>query len=938
MVLDYKEYEQTARQMVAEGCVLLKNEADTLPLSGKQKVAVFGRIQRHYYKSGTGSGGMVNVHKVVGILDALLEERNLKVDKKLLKVYDQWEKKNPFNEGIGWANEPWSQEEMPITDELAAECSERNDAAVIIIGRTAGEDKDNVNERGAFRLSELEIDLINKVTKYFSKTILLYNTGSIMDMQEECIEKCQAILYCWQGGMIGGYGVADILTGRVNPSGRLTDTIAHHIEDYPSTGSFGDLVRNYYKEDIYVGYRYFETVAKEKVLYPFGYGLSYTEFKQEIVSFKEVKNKLTVTVEVTNLGERAGKEVVQVYVEAPQGALGKPARVLVGFEKTKLLKPGKSQKITIKVSPESYASYDDTGASGHRYCYVLERGQYHVYAGKNVREAACAGVFEISETQVLEQLSGCMAPILPYKRMRPVIKQGEAPRMREEAVPTEEETEQKRRNENLPEEIAYTGDLGYQLRDVADGRITMEEFVAQFTDDDLSCIIRGEGMGSPKVTPGTAAAYGGVSAHLDQMGIPCGCCSDGPSGMRIDCGMKAFSLPNGTLIACSYNLQLVEKLFTLLGKEMVSNKIDNILGPGMNIHRNPLNGRNFEYFSEDPYLTGKMAVAQLRGLHSVGVTGTIKHFAGNNQEAKRLEVDSVISERALREIYLKGFEMAVREGQADSVMTTYGQLNGTWTAGRYELNTEILRKEWGFDGIVMTDWWAKISCQGKPKGANQTNFAQMIRAQNDLYMVCPKADTNKTGDNTLDELEAGSLTRGELQRSAMNICRQLMHMPAYFRKIEKPLEVEILNRPVTEDDFDMDSIVYYDVKSRVEIPLDALDTSKGSNFVFALAAEHVGIYDMKIGYHSELLELAQIPVTIFTQSVPVGVVTFNGTDGEHRELNRRVFVSNKYVIIRMHFAQSGVNFDKLSFSLSEKIDEARIQEAAETKKYDIRFT
>ena len=259
----------------------------------------------------------------------------------------------------------------------------------------------------------------------------------------------------------------------------------------------------------------------------------------------------------------------------------------------------------------------------------------------------------------MEECSQNVAPVLPFERMKPEIKEDGSVFMDHDPVPTGREVDAEKRCQALPKEISYTGDQGYKLKDVADKKITMEQFIAQFDDDDLSCIIRGEGMGSPKVTPGTAAAYGGVSEHLRQMGIPCGCCSDGPSGMRIDCGIKAFSLPNGTLMACTFNLPLIEKLYSFTGREMISNKIDNILGPGMNIHRNPLNGRNFEYFSEDPYLTGKMAVAQIRGLKNAGVTGTIKHFAGNNQETKRTESDSVMSERALREIYLKGFEIAV---------------------------------------------------------------------------------------------------------------------------------------------------------------------------------------------------------------------------------------------------------------------------------------
>ena len=268
----------------------------------------------------------------------------------------------------------------------------------------------------------------------------------------------------------------------------------------------------------------------------------------------------------------------------------------------------------------------------------------------------------------------------------------------------------------------------------------IEDFVAQMTDYDLVCIIRGEGMGSPKVTPGTASAFGGVAPHLKDMGIPCACCADGPSGIRIDTGTKAFSLPNGTLIASTFNTVLTEQLFELLGYEMEKNKVDSILGPGMNIHRHPLNGRNFEYFSEDPVLTGRLASAELKGLRKAGVTGTLKHFCGNNQETHRHEIDSVISERALREIYLKGFEIAVKEGKASSIMTTYGAVNGVWTAGRYDLNTTILREEWNFSGVVMTDWWANINETGNPP--DKKNFAAMVRSQNDLYMVCSDSSTN----------------------------------------------------------------------------------------------------------------------------------------------------------------------------------------------------
>lgn len=320
-------------------------------------------------------------------------------------------------------------------------------------------------------------------------------------------------------------------------------------------------------------------------------------------------------------------------------------------------------------------------------------------------------------------------------------------------------------------ELTYCGNQGYVLADVYHGKVSMEDFISQLSDEDLFCIVRGEGMGSPKVTPGTAAAFGGVTDSLKSFGIPCGCCADGPSGIRMDCGTQAFSIPNGTCIACTFNEKLVQELFEMLGLELRQNKIDTILGPGMNIHRNPLNGRNFEYFSEDPYLTGKLAAAELKGMHKYGVTGTIKHFAANNQEHNRTKYNSQVSERALREIYLKGFEIAVKEGSAYFIMTTYGAINGIWTAGNHDLLTTVLRSEWGFEGIVMTDWWAKMNDEGQEASAQ--NLAAMIRAQNDVYMVVKDSASNSNQDNLKESLEEKKLSSSSLQRCAMNICKTL---------------------------------------------------------------------------------------------------------------------------------------------------------------------
>lgn len=413
-----------------------------------------------------------------------------------------------------------------------------------------------------------------------------------------------------------------------------------------------------YGEDIYVGYRYFETFAKDRVRFPFGFGMSYTSFDITASDFKLDGDKVTGSVNVKNTGSTPGREVVQIYCSAPQGKLGKPARVLCGFDKTRTLQPGESQTLSFEIPLESVASYDDSGVTGHKSAWILEQGGYVFYAGADVRSASEAYSLTLPET-VVRQCKSALGPLTAFKRM---VNSSGKPEFEDvpltgEAFPHD--------HAKLPAEIPQTGDRGIRLADVVNGKNTLEEFTAQLTDYDLSCIIRGEGMGSPKVTAGTAAAFGGVSDTLTALGIPCACCDDGPSGMRLDCGTKAFSLPNGTLLASTFDRPLMTELFTFMGLEMHTNQVDCLLGPGMNIHRHPLNGRNFEYFSEDPYLTGEMASAELAGLHSTGAEGTIKHFCGNNRETRRHFLDSVISERALREIYLRGFEKAVKKGRRE---------------------------------------------------------------------------------------------------------------------------------------------------------------------------------------------------------------------------------------------------------------------------------
>ena len=896
--LDMERYARLARQAVAEGCVLLENKDQILPLKKGEHVAVFGRMAFHYYKSGLGSGGLVNTRYVTGIMDALKENKEILLDEKLIKIYTDWILENPYDEGQGWGRVPWSQKEMKVTEEML-DCARDNDVSMIIIGRTAGEDQDNNAKAGSYYLTETEEDMIRRVCEVSKRTVVVLNVGNIIDMRWVKKYQPQAVLYVWQGGQEGGSGVADVLTGKICACGKLPDTIAADINDYPSTANFGDPFKNYYKEDIYVGYRYFETFAKNNVLYPFGYGLSYTTFEIKAEIFENTKDKFKVAVVVRNTGNVKGKEVVQVYAKVPQGKLGNPEKKLVGFVKTKELNPGEKEEICIVVPKYDMASYDDSGITGYKSCYVLEEGTYEIFAGSDVRSAEMAGCYE-EKFCVVEKLQESYAPVEKFKRMKAVLMPDGTYQAVTEDVPVRTVDPQKRRKEKMPEELAYTGDRGYKLVDVLDKKVTMDEFVAQIREDDLIAMFRGEGMCSPKVTAGTAAAFGGVTESLRTLGIPVGCCADGPSGIRMDCGTKAFSLPNGTLLGSTFNTKLVGELYEMVGQELRLNKIDSLLGPGMNIHRNPLNGRNFEYISEDPILTGRICAAQVKAMGKWGIGSTVKHFCANNQEVGRSTSDSVISERCLREIYLKGFEIAVKEGGARSVMTTYGSVNGLWTAGSYDLCTTILREEWGFEGIVMTDWWAKANYEGH--GPEVSVKAPMIAAQNDLYMVVNDAKANPENDDVEEMLRAGKITLGELQRNASNILRFLIKSPSLLLMTDRICEEE-LEAMNTKDDDDVDaeslvSIVSDPETQEIIIDGKLLHPVKGKADVVAVSRCYEGDFIMKFTFKSDLGELAQLSVSVFLDNIHKMTISVQGTNGKWVEESRILnmgFGHNHYI-------------------------------------------
>ena len=616
--------------------------------------------------------------------------------------------------------------------------------------------------------------MIDTVKASFKNVIVILNVGGMVDTSWFAYDnQIQSALLALQGGMEGGLAAAELLVGDGNPSGKTVDTFAKSLDDYPSTYNFHES-RDYvdYTDDIYVGYRYFETIpgAAEKVVYPFGYGLSYTTFDVETVSAGVVNsnctseaNKLYAKVRVTNTGKFSGKEVVQVYIAKPQGKLGKPAKELAAFEKTRELQPGESQLMILTWEINDMASYDDLGKV-KKSAYVLEAGSYDIYVGTSVRDVTKADYSYILNHDVItEQLSAKLVPTSLPKRMLadgsyealpqsepvdtdysaignidPSLTEGVAPGQR--AIPYF----------RFADGMAKNG--SHDIMDVVEGRITLDEFVSELSIDDLIHLLGGQ--------PNTGVANTFGIGNMPEYGIPSVMTADGPAGVRIapEVGICTTAFPCSTLLACTWNPDVLEAVGRAGGEELKENNLALWLTPAICIHRSPLCGRNFEYYSEDPFVTGKLAGAMVRGIQSNNVGATVKHFALNNKETNRKNSDSRVSERAAREIYLKAFEMIVKNDNPWAIMSSYNMINGYRASESEDLLTGILRDEWGYEGMVTSDWW---TCGEHYKET---------KAGNDLKMG------NGYPDRVKKAYDKGAISRSEMETSVKRILELILKL------------------------------------------------------------------------------------------------------------------------------------------------------------------
>ena len=733
-----------SRKAASEGAVLLKNTDGFLPFKKGQKIAVFGNAQIDYVKGGGGSGDVYTPY-VRNIYEGLqCKKDKIDIFHSLSLFYEDYVKKAYQNGGEnGRLTEP------KIPETLLAEASAFTDTAVITICRFSGEgwDQYNDNHNKYFDLEDEEKAMVADVFAHFKNVVVLLNVGAMIDTAWFADnDQVKAALMLWQGGLEGGLAAADMLLGDENPSGKLVDTCARLFSDYPSSEGFHeseDYVK--YTEDIFVGYRYFETVPGKQnaVVYPFGYGLSYTTFALSDLFVGDNGKDIFVSVKVTNTGKCAGKEVVQVYYSAPEYKISKAKKVLCAFEKTPLLDVGASCVVRLSFAITDMASYDDIGAI-KKSAYVMEKGSYTIHVGTSVRDTIEANyTYQLKEDFVAETLTSYCAPKNLGKRM---LSDGSYM----EVLPSDE-AEKTFTNPYHSEYRPLGAEETLDFYDVAEGKMGLDDFISHLSDEYMMHLLVGH-LNTGVCNTGT---MGGFNSKYY---IPPIATADGPAGVRIQerHGVATTAFPVATALAASWNTALLEEIGKAQALECKENNIQIFLAPALNIHRSPLCGRNFEYYSEDPLIAGKMAAAIVRGIQSQKVVATPKHFAANNKETNRFESDSIVSERALREIYLKGFEICVKEANPKMIMTSYNLINGVRSSESAELIMGILRGEWGYGGMITTDW------------ANHAEHYKEVKAGNDIRMPSCQEGRLKA------PYEAGLIQRDEMAICVKRILEMIL--------------------------------------------------------------------------------------------------------------------------------------------------------------------
>lgn len=794
-----KIHGEIARRAAEEGIVLLKNEEHLLPLKKGSKLALFGSGASRTVKGGTGSGD-VNERKSISIFEGLKDAGFVITTEKWLREYEEEYKRKrlEWKEEIlektrsgtdfftAYSTSPF---QVPAGPEIYTTDA---DVAVFVLARNAGEGADRRAEKGDYFLSDEEYMLLSDICDKYEKVILLLNSGGVVDLSFlEKLPKIQAVLTVSQPGQEGGTAVADVISGLVSPGGKLTDTWAVSYNDYPNAGTFshnnGNIEKEKYEEGIYVGYRYFDTF-EIPVRYGFGYGLSYASFTINTAWIETSENgEVRVKVKVSNSSQEfSGKEVVQLYVSLPVGKLEKEFRRLCAFSKTRILAPKEEETIELTFDAQTLASFDESRAA-----WILEPGCYGIYVGSSLGESTLEGILKVKQEKVLAETEH----ICP---LRETLEELSAPtdkvRKRYEALVNN--------SENVP---CFSYDLvgNHTVRYCYDDKETEDEasrITRELSEDQLISLAVGDpgkGQGSNLGAAGISVpgSAGETSSCAAGQGVKAIALADGPAGLRLSQNyavsdgkvqMLPFeaaiergflydgpelegdiyyqyctAFPVGTLLAQTWNEELIQEVGNTVGEEMERFKVTLWLAPGMNIHRNPLCGRNFEYYSEDPFLSGKIAAAMTKGVqkHS-GCGTTVKHFACNNQEDNRSGSDSILSERTLREIYLRGFEIVIREAQPFAMMTSYNLINGIHAANNYDLCTKAARCEYGFQGLIMTDWTTT-------QLSEDCTAAGCIRAGNDLVMPGEPEDQ----ENIRQALSDGTVSEKELRDCVTRIVR-----------------------------------------------------------------------------------------------------------------------------------------------------------------------